>query len=185
MRLAFFTPLNPLPSGISDYGEALLDHLAPLAEQIDVFIEDYSPSKKFTAPNLRVRHWREFEPEHEQGRYDTIVYQIGNNPYHVYIHDLAVRIPGVLILHEFNLHYLLSDCTIKRGDWEGYLEEVYYNGGIGAMEHARRARQGLTQPDFNGLPMNRRLLERSQAAVVHSQFMVDLVGKTEIGRAHV
>jgi glycosyltransferase involved in cell wall biosynthesis/SAM-dependent methyltransferase len=180
MRLAFFSPLNPLPSGISDYGEALLEHLAPLVEQIDIFIEDYAPSRKFDARNLTIRPWQEFEAEYNQGRYDAVVYQIGNNPHHVYIYDLALRIPGILILHEFNLHYLLSDVTIKRNDWDGYFEEVHYNGGIGALDHARRAQQGLTQPNFDDLPMNRHLLERSQAAIVHSEFMVDLVARTGI-----
>lgn len=180
MRLAFFTPLTPLPSGIADYGEALLRHLAPLVRQIDVFIDNYEPTASFSAPNIAIRPWQQFEADHCRGSYDTVVYQIGNNPFHVYIYDLALRIPGILILHEFNLHYLLSDVTIKRDDWDGYLEEVYYNGGIAALDHARRARRGLTQPDFDALAMNRRLLERSQAAVVHSDFMVDLVSKTGI-----
>ena len=179
MRLAFFTPLSPLPSGIADYGEALLRHLAPLIEQVDVFIEDYTPTATFPA-NVAIRPWQQFEADHAAGRYDAVVYQMGNNPFHVYIHDLAVRIPGILILHEFNLHYLISDVTIKRGDWDGYIEEVYYNAGAGALDYARRARTGAVQPDFNGIAMNRRLLERSQAAVVHSQFMIDLVVKTGI-----
>ncbi|MSO21065.1 MAG: glycosyltransferase [Acidobacteria bacterium] len=180
MRIAFFTPLNPQPSGISDYGEALLRHLAPLAERIDVFIEDYTPTAEFSAANITIRPWRQFEPDYQAGLYDGVIYQIGNNPFHVYIYDLALRIPGILILHEHNLHYLISDVTIKRNDWDGYLEEVYYNAGIGALDHARRARTGVVQPDFNGIAMNRRLLERSQAVVVHSQFMVDLLAKTGI-----
>ena len=180
MHLAFFTPLNPLPSGISDYGETLLRHLTGKMVHVDVFIEDYSPTANLASPNLAIRPWQQFEADYEAGNYDAVVYQIGNNPYHVYIHDLALRIPGILILHEFNLHYLISDATIKRGDWDGYLEEVYYNAGSHAMEHARRARAGEVQPDFNGIPMNRRLLERSQAAVVHSQYMVDMVNKTGI-----
>src|SRR5689334_4345645 len=114
MRLAFFTPLNPLPSGISDYGEALLRHLAGKMEHVDVFIEDYSPTASLASPNLTIRPWQQFEADYVAGKYDAVVYQIGNNPYHVYIHDLALRIPGILILHEFNLHYLISDATIKR-----------------------------------------------------------------------
>src|SRR5687767_5315770 len=109
MRIAFFTPLNPLPSGISDYGEALLRHLAPLVGHLDVFIEDYTPTAPFSAPNIVVRPWQQFEADYHAGRYDAVVYQIGNNPFHVYIYDLALRIPGILILHEYNLHYLVSD----------------------------------------------------------------------------
>ena len=40
MRIAFFTPLSPKLSGISDYSEALLPHLAAQTGWIDVFVED-------------------------------------------------------------------------------------------------------------------------------------------------
>ncbi|MBI4443119.1 MAG: glycosyltransferase [Acidobacteria bacterium] len=172
MRIAFFTPLNPQPSGISDYSEGLLPHLASLTERLDVFIEDYQPTGHFPQSNLRVRHWREFEADFHAGAYDAVLYHIGNNPYHVYIYDLALRIPGVLVLHEFNLHYLVADSTIVRGDWDAYFQEVEYNAGPPAVERARRAQAGGQQLDYDGIAMNRRLLEKSPAAIVHSDYMV-------------
>ena len=171
MRIAFFTPLNPKRSGISDYSEALLPHLAERAGQIDVFIEEDSPATRF-APNVRVRHWREFEAEHRAGSYDVVLYHMGNNPFHVYIYDLALRIPGMLVLHEFNLHHLLAAVTIVREDWEGYFREVEYNAGPAALERARVAHAGAQEPDYNAVAMNRRLLEQSQGAIVHSEYMV-------------
>ena len=172
MRIAFFTPLNPQPSGISDYSEGLLPHLACQTERLDVFIEDYQPSGHFPRQGLQIRHWREFEDDFHAGAYDAVLYHIGNNPYHVYIYDLALRIPGVLVLHEFNLHYLVADATIVRGDWETYFQEVEYNAGPPAVEQARRAQAGLQPLDYDDIDMNRRLLEKSPAAIVHSDYMV-------------
>ncbi|HEY7679932.1 MAG TPA: glycosyltransferase, partial [Terriglobia bacterium] len=175
MRIAYFSPLNPKPSGISDYSEALLPHLAGQVSQLDVFVEDYAPAARFSQPNLRVRPWREFEHEYRAGMYDVVLYHIGNNEFHVYIYDLALRIPGVLVLHEFNLHYLVAHATLARQDWEGYFREVEYDAGTAALERARQAQAGLQQPDYEGLALSRRLLQRSQAAIVHSDYMVQRV----------
>ncbi len=175
MHLAYFSPLNPRVSGISDYSEALLPQLAERIEEIDVFLEDYAPAARFSQPNLRLRRWQEFEPEYRAGRFDAVLYHIGNNPFHVYIYDLALRIPGVLVLHEFNLHYLVAHATLSRGDWPGYLREVEHDAGPAALERARQAQAGLVQPDYDGIALNRTLLERSPGAIVHSDYMVRTV----------
>jgi glycosyltransferase involved in cell wall biosynthesis/SAM-dependent methyltransferase len=174
MRIAYFSPLPPCRSGIADYSEALLPELARHAD-IDVFIEDCEPAGRELRERVRVRHWREFEEEQARRPYDSILYHIGNNPLHVYIYDLAVRIPGVLMLHEFNLHYLLADVTIVRQDWDGYFRELEYNVGAGALERAAGVRRGEIEPDYSGVAMNRRLLENSRAAIVHSGYMARLI----------
>ena len=175
MRLACFSSLNPKPSGISDYSEALLPHLATRISTLDLFIEDYEPSAQFACPNVRIRPWQEFEPEHRAGRYDAVLYHIGNNPFHVYIYDLAMRIPGVLVLHEFNLHYLVANATITRDDWEAYLREVEHSAGHAALERAREARAADLPLDYDTVALNRSLVERSQGAIVHSEYMVALL----------
>lgn len=174
MRIAYFSPLPPLRSGIADYSEALLPRLARHCE-VDVFIEDYAPSNAAPTSTVRVRDWREFEDQYALGRYDSVLYHIGNNQHHVYIYDLALRIPGVVMLHEFNLHYLLADATIRRGDWEGYFRELEYNAGPQALEHAEKVRHGETEPEYGRIAMNRRLLENSRAAIVHSDYMLRLI----------
>ncbi len=174
MRIAYFSPLTPQRSGIADYSEALLPRLAKHCE-IEVFTEDYTPANRELLNLVRVRHWREFEPEHAGGRYDAVLYHIGNNAQHVYIYDLALRVPGVVTLHEFNLHYLLADVTIARNDWDGYFRELEYNAGPAALEHAEKVRRGETEPEYGRIAMNRRLLENCRAAIVHSEYMVRLV----------
>lgn len=173
MRIAFFAPLNPQRSGISDYVEALLPHLAAHAE-VEVFVEDYAPSNRDVTRCCTVRHWREFEADHARGRYDSVLYHMGNNAYHVYIYDLALRIPGVVMLHDFNLHYLVVDATVVRKDWDGYVREVEYNAGPADVARARRAQAGEVAPDYDGLPLNRRLLEAASALIVHSHYVEKL-----------
>ncbi len=150
MRVAFFSPLPPSLSGIADYSEALLAPLARLAE-VEVFSES----------------GRKFRPQD----FDLALYQIGNNPCHGFVYETALHHPGVVVMHESNLHHLIADLTIRRGDWDAYLREAEYNGGEAALAFARRVQAGDAGPDYEGLAMTRRLLESARAAVVHSDFM--------------
>ncbi|MFB3777415.1 MAG: glycosyltransferase [Bryobacteraceae bacterium] len=152
MRLAFVTPLPPSKSGIADYAEALLPPLRDLAEVTVVT-----------------------EPGFDLAACDLAVYQIGNNPYHSLAYELALKHPGVVVLHEANLHHLIAELTIRRGDWEGYLREVEYDGGPQALAYAKRVRALEVGPDYEGVPMLRRLLERSRAFIVHSRHVADQV----------
>ncbi len=150
MRAAFFSPLPPSPSGIADYSQALLEPLKRLVE-IEVFSD---------------AGW-EFRPD----SFDLALYQIGNNPYHDFVYEAALQHPGVAVMHESNVHHLIADITIKRDDWDGYLKEAAYNGGSAALEYARKVKARETAPDYEGIPMTRRLLESARALIVHSEFM--------------
>jgi glycosyltransferase involved in cell wall biosynthesis len=151
MRVAFFSPLPPCRSGIADYSETLIEHLKPLVD-----LEVFSDNRPFDA-----------------SRFDIALYHLGNNPYHGFVYEAALRHPGVVVMHESNLHHLIADLTIRRDDWDAYLRACEYEGGPQALAHARRVRALEVGPDYEGLPMTRRVLESARAAVVHSQFMVD------------
>ena len=144
--------MPPSPSGIADYSAALVEALGKLVD-IEIFADES----------------RRFDP----AKFDLALYQIGNNPSHAFVYEAALRHPGVVVMHEANLHHLIADITIKRGNWDEYLKEAEFNGGGPALEHARRARALQTAPNYEGLAMNRRLLESARAIVVHSRFMMD------------
>ena len=167
MRLAVFTPLPPAPTGIADYSQALLPHLAAHA-RVDVFVDDgYEPHGFGSAHPIRIRNKAEYRPE----EFDETLFQFGNNHFHVYVYDQALKTRGILLMHEYNMHYLVADATITRTGWDDYLREVEYEGGDQALAHARRAQLGEVGLDHHQLPMNRRILESGKAAIVHSNFM--------------
>ncbi len=150
MRVAFFSPLPPSTSGIADYSQALIEQLKRVVE-IEVFSDAGC----------------EFRPED----FDLALYQVGNNLHHDFVYETALRYPGVVVMHESNLHHLIAEITIKRGDWNSYLREVEHNAGIAALEHAHRVKALETGPDYEGIAMTRRLLESARALIVHSKFM--------------
>lgn len=150
MRVALFTPLPPARSGIADYSEALAGELRHRVD-LDVFSSA--------------------APDFDASKYDGVVYQIGNNGFHDFVYETALRHPGIVVLHESNLHHLITDLTIRRGDWDAYVRECEYQGGAPARAFAERVRKLEVGPDYEGLPMTRRLLERARGVIVHSRFM--------------
>jgi glycosyltransferase involved in cell wall biosynthesis/SAM-dependent methyltransferase len=147
LKVAFFSPLPPARSGIADYSAALLDELRKL---VDVQVFASKPSS--------------FNPKD----FDVMLYQVGNNVHHDFCYETALDHPGVVVVHEANLHHLIADITIKRGDWDAYMREVEHEGKPEDLAYAHRVRRLEVGPDYEGLPMLRRLLGRSKAAIVHS-----------------
>jgi glycosyltransferase involved in cell wall biosynthesis/SAM-dependent methyltransferase len=143
--------MPPSKSGIADYSEALV---AEMAKRAEVSVLDESNYGSFDA-----------------AAHDIPVYHIGNNPWHGFAYETALRYPGVVVMHEANLHHLIADLTIKRGDWDAYLAEAELNGGATALEYAKRARTLTVGPDYEGVAMTRRLLDASRGLVVHSEFV--------------
>jgi glycosyltransferase involved in cell wall biosynthesis/SAM-dependent methyltransferase len=139
--------MPPSKSGIADYSEALAAEMAKRAA-VTVFEDSADPSG-----------------------YDVAIYQIGNNPCHAFAYETALQYPGVVVMHEANLHHLIADITIKRGDWDAYLAEAEFNGGAAALEYAKRARTLAVGPDYEGVAMTRRLLDRSRGLIVHSDYV--------------
>ena len=112
MRVALVSPMPPSKSGIADYSAALA---AALAGHVDLTV--------ISSPR------QPFDPAH----FDAVVYQLGNNPYHAFVYELALRHPGVAVLHEPNLHHLVVDMTVGRGDWDAYLREAAAKSGYPAL----------------------------------------------------
>jgi glycosyltransferase involved in cell wall biosynthesis/SAM-dependent methyltransferase len=153
-RVALFTPLPPAQTGTADYGSALAAELEKL-----VSLEVYE------RPNSRF---------HEE-RFDHVVYQIGNNPFHAGIYELALRRPGVAVVHEASVHYLVRSMTLNRGNHVGYAREVMYE--IFGDDSGRCAGKHLPidVPQPHEFLMLRRLLDHSQACIVHSRYAEKLI----------
>lgn len=142
--------MPPSQSGIADYSQALA---AELQHRVALSIFD-RPDASF-----------------DLSAYDVALYHVGNNPCHGFVYETALRHPGVVVMHEANLHHLIADLTIKRGDWDSYLAECELNGGAPALEYAKQVRTLTVGPDYEGVAMTRRLLNASRGLIVHSRFV--------------
>ena len=83
LKLAYFSPVNPVQSGISDYSEELLPYLARYAD-IDLYVDDYTPTNQEITRQFEVYPAGKFS--RQAGRYDTYLFHMGNSAAHSYIY---------------------------------------------------------------------------------------------------
>ena len=122
-RIAFFSSLPPIPSGISDYSVDILHELSRFYD-IDVFIDDGYEADCDLPKNVRVYNHHCFLAE----RYNEVFFQYGNNPYHVYMDEYIREYGGVLELHDVNLAGMLLLRYVQRNhDFEGYHRAILHD----------------------------------------------------------
>ena len=124
-RIAYASPFNPAPSGISDYSEELLPYLGQYAD-ITLYADDaLKPGNAEMLRHMPLRPLSRLERDQRQQPYDAILYQIGNSPLHAQIWTALQRVPGVVVLHEFVLHhFMLNYAAVVRRDIGGYEAEA-------------------------------------------------------------
>jgi glycosyltransferase involved in cell wall biosynthesis len=173
MRLAFFSPVNPQKSGISDYTEELLPYLAKDAE-IDIFInEGITPTTKAIVEHFSIYPFTEFEQRHQQRHYDLCLYQMGNNTaYHRYMDEIIQTHPGVVTLHDYVLHHFYAEMFAEEERYDEYqvAMESYY-GELG-KKIAEKFRQGIRSDYVHyQLPFYQRVVNPSLGTIVHSSYV--------------
>src|SRR3954470_23865787 len=125
MRLAYFSPLSPQRSGISDYSEELLPYLSQDAE-ITLFVDGFQPTNMDVVSQFEVCDYRE-QPESLKrlSAFDAILYHMGNDHrYHTGIFETMAKYPGILVLHDFALPDFFFNLARTRKDLRLCLEEV-------------------------------------------------------------
>jgi glycosyltransferase involved in cell wall biosynthesis len=164
-KIAFFSPVNPQPCGVSDYTEDLLPYLGKLAD-IDLVIESYQPSNPELQRQFGVIGVQEFRAR--AATYDAFIYQIANSVrYHGYVVPLLAEYPGVVVLHDFSLQYLMLGLSAAQGDL-GLLEKFLkpsYGGKAGSL--ARKL--FFSRVDPYEVSMVRPLLDWATGVIVHSE----------------
>ena len=160
MKVAYYSPLPPSRSGIADYSELLLPALRERIEEVVLA----RPGKR--------------RPEA-----DVSLYHIGNDPdAHGWIVDALRKQPGVVVLHEYVLHHLISGITLGRGDARGYFEamerELGVLGRLIALGVADNSLPLLWETQPERFPLAETILDLAQGVIVHSAYVEGRVRDT-------
>lgn len=98
--------------------------------------------------------------------WNAIVYHVGNHfPFHGEIYDTALRVPGVVILHEYGIHHLVRD----KGRPENFMEEMRYAYGVLGEAVARRFVESGITAGVEDFPLFERLTDSNRGLIVHNE----------------
>ncbi len=179
-RMAMFSPVPPVRSGISDYTERLLPRLSEKWE-IELFLDGYRPQEGSVARTYPWYHRREFDLKHQHNPYDLIVYQIGNNDCHDYLFPTLFRYPGLVILHDANLHRARARSSFIRDRLEDYMLEIEYcHGPIGRVAGRLVASGMYNDQIYDRFPMLNLAVEGASGVIVHNQYCWDRVSECRL-----
>jgi glycosyltransferase involved in cell wall biosynthesis len=172
MRLAWFTPLPPVRSGISRYSCELLPGLAA-SYSIDVFVD--GPPERFEKPDglIQLLDAYDFSWRHRHRPYDLIVYQLGNARCHDYMWAYLVRHPGLVVLHDGQLHHARARFLLQQKKHEDYRREFRFNHPDAHPDVAELAIPGLLGALTYFWPMRRTVMESARHVAVHSPWLGD------------
>lgn len=168
-RIAFFTPLPPMQSGISDYSVDIINALSKYLD-IDVYIDDgYEPSCKLNG-NTRIYSHRKYIENHNQ--YTDTIYQVGNSHFHIYMNSYIRKYSGTIVLHDYNLHGLIRFVSFTLFEnmelYREYLKEDFDTEEVDKF--LRLFKEGKTDIYTSTIETNGWITNYSKKFIVHSNY---------------
>jgi glycosyltransferase involved in cell wall biosynthesis len=152
MRVAWFSPLPPVRSGIAAYSADLLPHLAARAA-VDCFTESNA---------------HDFVWKAQRQPYDLVVYQLGNAPYHDYMWAYLAAYPGLVVLHDARLHHARARSLLHQQRFDDYRREFAYDHPDATPGFTEYAVEGLGGSIYYFWSMLRVVMRTARTVAVHN-----------------
>ncbi|ARV60970.1 hypothetical protein BZZ01_22205 [Nostocales cyanobacterium HT-58-2] len=179
-KIAYVSPWPPQRTGIANYSYEIVHYLK---EYVDLTLYVENPKECNTDTfELSVNSLSALTQDIK--KYDCIVYHIGNNSkFHKAIYKIAWQYPGIIVLHEFNIHPFLADSFLGTKDEHLYAEALSEGYGEQGKSSYEAVKFRCDYPEIWKIPMSHALVKRSLATIVHSQWVKDQL--QEIGNVSV
>lgn len=163
-RVAWFSPMPPSASGIAAYSAELVPALRTRGIAVDVFAEP--PDCEWPG----AVHARDFVWMHRRRPYDLVVYQLGNARCHDFMWGYLFRYPGLVVLHDAQVHQararqLLQRWHPRRDDYEA---EFRANHPDAPPDLAQLFAAGFGGSLYTHWPFVRLVLRSARLGAVHS-----------------
>lgn len=180
--IAYFSPFPPIQSGISAYSQGLL-HMLSKNFDITLVIDGYTPESSSLPTNVA---WQDFQTINDLSvflkSFDEILYHVGNNRYHEYIYKTLHQFPGIVVMHDYSVHNMLTRFTLNDGKIEPYLEAlkacgVELSGNLDTLvkEKNYTSIKFMWEERSMNYPLNESIVSVSHAVIVHSEFVHHLM----------
>jgi len=112
VRIAWFSPLSPVKTGVAAVSAELVAALAARGHLVDTYQESNA---------------HDFPWTHRLHAYDRIVYQFGNSSPHDYEWPYALRYPGLIVLHDTRLHHARAALLLREQRRDDYRRELAWS----------------------------------------------------------
>jgi glycosyltransferase involved in cell wall biosynthesis len=170
-RIAVFSPLKPVPSGISDYCEEFLRLLTDEYE-FTLYLDGYEPVSDWLKATFRHYDVCEYEENVRQDPYDLTMYHLGNAPWHNYMMQHLFSHPGLLVLHDGWLMGTRLAKAVKNWEGDQLRAEMVASYGEAGGSAAEIILAGLHNQNFlRYYPMIELPVRSSLMTVVHSGWL--------------
>jgi len=174
VKIAYFSPLPPDRTGIADYSATLLPVLAQFAD-LTLYTDHPDLVTETLTTQFPIRSTDSFQSSLKSG-VDICLYQMGNNSqYHQTIYNKMNQNPGVVTLHDINLHSFYGDLYLKSDLVTEYCREMAFSYGTAGLEHVHNGLKGSHPFDVQKFPLFGRVVRKNLGIVVHSQFAADQI----------
>jgi glycosyltransferase involved in cell wall biosynthesis len=152
-RLAWFSPLPPVRSGIADVNARLLPRL-----------EHECSIDRYDEPRAHDFVWH-----NRRAPYDLVVYQLGNASCHDFIWAYLARFPGLVVVHDPTLHHARARLLLGRRRFDDYRREFRFDHPDANRDVVEYAVEGLGGPIYYFWSMLPAVMKSARLVAVHNE----------------
>lgn len=163
-KLAYFSPLPPVKSGIAGYSSELLPSLNEYYD-IKVIVESKEMPLWDGDGKFDIYSVEEFMEHNKE--FDRILYHFGNSFYHSYMWPMLKEYPGVVMLHDFFLSGLLSYEEIVNDKKMFWTEQLFNSHGYKALQE--RLGGDIEKLSYQ-YPCNYEIIQFATGIITHSEY---------------
>ncbi|MDE5770018.1 MAG: glycosyltransferase [Ruminococcus sp.] len=170
LKIAFFTPLPPIQSGISDYSEDIINELCRYCD-IDIFIEETYNATPVFPSNVTIYSHKAYPSR--RSKYADTVFQVGNSEYHFYMYQYIKQYHGTVVLHDYNLHGAFYHMAVNKGNGNYLLYRNLIDSDLPADtadNYIQSLKNGTALPDIYNMELNSYITDSADRIIVHSKY---------------
>lgn len=177
MRLAWFSPMPPVATGVAACSAELVAALGARHE-IDVYRDEAAAARAAGGFSAHDFVWK-----HRARPYDLTVFQLGNSSHHDYIWPYLFRYPGLTVLHDAHLHHARAAALLRTRRTADYRAEFVANHPDARPDLAELAVAGFDNHLYYSWPMTRLVVAASRLTAVHTARMAQALRSDVPGAA--
>jgi glycosyltransferase involved in cell wall biosynthesis len=179
LRIAWYSPWPPEPTGVANYSRRLLQALGAHAD-VDVIVG--APTQSYPQPleeGVRLIHVDDIDWMSSLRAYDRHVYCIGNSHHHRHVYEALLHRPGVVLFHDVRLV----------GFYGWYSHQVEPTRGHARMADRIREMYGdrvdvapfrskwvdYQDQERYGIFMSQEIQRHAELLIVHSRYAADIL----------